>query len=132
MTPSEMVRVAGMSDDDRQLVNGLTPDERLTALREAGQRKASDLIKRSYQDTLRAIARGELAPRTDYVTYLSAGDIVCMGAANDRYEWLGVVPGFEGAHILRPEAGGKMFTIGGSQVRRPNEAWVPPLGDDDD
>lgn len=44
---SEMVRVEKMNDDDRELVNLLTPEERRGALVEAGKVKVKRLAERA-------------------------------------------------------------------------------------
>lgn len=43
---TEMVRVTTMSNEDRELVNILTTDERLAALRAAGRRKVAEMHAR--------------------------------------------------------------------------------------
>ena len=126
---TEMVRIAKMNDNDRAVINMLSPEERLIVLRQAGQEKAQTMnssIKQTYQETLKALASGTLQPRTDFVRGYTVGERVCHGESDDVYEWLGVVPGFEGKHLLRRE--GKAIAVGGGHVRKYDELYIDPLG----
>lgn len=54
---TEMIRIPKMNDSDRELVNVLSADERLIALREAGRRKVAAMNERYNGLTIeRAIA----------------------------------------------------------------------------
>lgn len=137
---TEMIRIDTMSDQDRELINLLTPAERLAALREAGRRKVATMHAQnvmSFEDTLKAIMRGELEPQTEYMpgrTYygLQRGDIVHIDETSTRYEWLGVVPGHDGRHVVRRLSDKKMLHQGGAYIRRLGERVFEPIHDGDE